>query len=244
MKKELQSVVLNQENLEILDQKLYRFDPEEDKPVEIVLRGCDVDDQYQKVECKLESETLQPGNIYRLALAYKGKVYNDMRGFYESYYHNENGEKVTIGTTHFGQQTRRLMPCFDEPKFKAQFQLNIGRNPDKHPISISNANLRNTEEYNETWVIDEYQPTSVISTYLLAFVISDFKEISDNDRDNHTFAIYARPNAIEQGSFAFGIGPKIIREFDKWNEIPYYEIEGVEKMDIAAIPDFSAVSRP
>lgn len=242
--KPLKTVVLNQEDIEIMSEMLVMVTP--DKPKIKMEVECQKIDEYQKLQCSLltESETLQPGIVYRLVFEYAGVVHDDMRGFYESYYFDENDAKKTIGTTHFGQQTRRLMPCFDEPKFKAQFQLNIGHNPESHPISISNANLQKTIQINETWVIDEYKPTSLISTYILAFVISDFKAISDTeDRENHTFAVYARPNAIDQAGFAFQLGPKIIREFDSWNGISYYDFQGVEKMDIAAIPDLSAVRK-
>lgn len=241
VKKPLKTVVLNQENLEIVSQTLVLVTPDAYE-VEVELKDCQKIDTYQKLECTLLTETLQPGNLYRLIFEYAGVVHDDMRGFYESYYFDENSTKKTLGTTHFGQQTRRLMPCFDEPKFKAQFQLNIGRNPLVHPVSISNANLQKTNEVNETWVIDEYKPTSRISTYILAFVISDFEDVSDHERENHTFGVYARPNAIDQVGFAFQLGPKIIREFGSWNGMSYYDFEGVEKMDIAAIPDFSAVS--
>lgn len=241
VQKSLKTVVLNQENLEIISQTLSMLSSDGNE-LKIELKECQKDDQYQKLECTLLSQTLEPENHYQLKFEYAGVVHDDMRGFYESYYFDEDGNKKVLGTTHFGQQTRRLMPCFDEPKFKAQFQLNIGRNPLLHPISISNANLQKTHNYNETWVIDEYKPTSLISSYILAFVISDFKDVSDNERENHTFGVYARPNAIDQVGFAFQLGPKIIREFDSWNGISYYDLPGVEKMDIAAIPDFSAVS--
>uniref|UniRef100_A0A336M823 CSON013169 protein n=1 Tax=Culicoides sonorensis TaxID=179676 RepID=A0A336M823_CULSO len=232
--KQTQTIVLNQEHLKIHSYSLY------DMSNEIFLQDCKNIDEYQKLECTLFNQTLQIGAPYRLILTYTGTIHDDMRGFYESYYYDEKREKKVLGTTHFGQQTRRLMPCFDEPKFKAHYQLNIGHNNETHPITISNAQLLSTIEVNDTWVIDEYKETSLISTYILAFVISDFDEISDNIREEHTFAVYARPNAIEQADFAYQIGPKLIKEFDKWNGISYYEFQGVEKMDIAAIPDFSA----
>ncbi|XP_063704739.1 membrane alanyl aminopeptidase-like [Culicoides brevitarsis] len=240
VKQSLKKIILNQEDISIKKYNLQIISPEEEGSTVIELANCLNVNQYQKLECTLKSDTLEPGFTYQLVLEYSGLVHDDMRGFYESYYKDDENSKKLLGTTHFGQQTRRLMPCFDEPAFKAEFELHIGRNPQTHPISISNANLYETEELNETFVIDRYKPTAVISTYLLAFVISDFANVTDHDRENHTFAIYARPNAIDQVSFAFQLGPKLIREFDAWNGISYYEFEGVEKMDIAAIPDFSA----
>lgn len=242
--KEIQTVVVNQENIDLHYFEVHSLKETESDVIidkEIKIDVCVKNDTYQKFECKLKTETLQPNVYYKLHFVYTGKVHDDMRGFYESYYLDEKRDKKWIGTTHFGQQTRRLMPCFDEPRFKAQFEISIGRNPTIHTISVSNAQIDETVEFNETWVIDHFKPTSIISTYILALMVSDFDEVIDHDvRGNHTFGILARKNAMDQVSFAYQIGQKLIREFDEWTGIGYYTMDDVEKMDIVAIPDFSA----
>lgn len=189
--------------------------------------------KYQKYGFELIS-TLSVEVQYIMRIQYTGAIYDnkDMRGLYTSHYKQDNKTK-TLFTTHFGQQARRLMPCWDENRFKAQFELIVHRNPTLHPLSVSNAKVKTTEK--DT---DIYEPTSIISPYLLALVISDFSV-----NRNGKFAVYARPEAINQTDFALSMGIRLLDALDDWTNMTYYEVPGADKMDIAAIPDFSAVSR-
>lgn len=186
---------------------------------------------YQKYRFDLK-DALSVGDPYVIEIQYIGVLYSnkDMRGLYQSYYKQDNMTK-TLYTTHFGQQARRLMPCWDENRFKAQFEFHVQRDATMHSLSISNAKIKNTTPDN----IDHYEPTSIISPYLLALVLSDF---AVNKAEK--FAIYARPQAINQSRFALELGPQLIAALDEWTNMPYYEVPGVQKMEIAAIPDFTA----
>lgn len=71
------------------------------------------------------SSALQANVEYVLSFTYVGNMDDDMHGFYRSYYW-EDGVKVWMGSTQFQQtHARRAFPCFDEPRFKATFQLKI-----------------------------------------------------------------------------------------------------------------------
>lgn len=70
-----------------------------------------------------------------------------------------------------------------------------------------------------------------MSTYLLAFVVSDFKNIT-----NGRFSVWARPNAIDSARYALEVGPKILEFFEDYFSIKY----PLPKIDMIALPDFSA----
>lgn len=73
-----------------------------------------------------------------------------------------------------------------------------------------------------------------MSTYLLAFLVSEF-----NERANGEFYVVARPEYYSQTNYSFEIGQKLLQEYSNYMPIPYYKM-GVDKMHLAAIPDFSA----
>jgi aminopeptidase N len=82
-----------------------------------------------------------PSNVDTvLKVVYRGYMKDDMYGFYRSYY-TENGKQVWMGTTQFQPvHARRAFPCFDEPGFKAYFNIII-RRPKDVAGSLANTGL-------------------------------------------------------------------------------------------------------
>lgn len=78
---------------------------------------------------------------------------------------------------------------------------------------------------------DEFAESVPMSTYLLAFVISDFKNMTDG-----MFSVWARPEALESARYALEVGPKILRFFEEYFDIKY----PLPKIDLIALPDFGA----
>lgn len=61
-----------------------------------------------------------------------------------------------------------------------------------------------------------------MSTYLVAFVISDFEfNESDLRQNNVTFRIWARKNALDQTDYARGIGARILQYFEHYFDVDF-----------------------
>lgn len=82
---------------------------------------------------------------------------------------------------------------------------------------------------NYSW--NSFQQSVPMSTYLVAFAVTDFRYMS---RGN--FSVFARPDAINSAEYALSIGPKILRFLENFFQIPY----PLPKMDMIALPDFNA----
>ena len=76
---------------------------------------------------------------------------------------------------------RKAFPCLDEPALKARFSLSVVR--ESRHISLFNTPLVNTTQYQGDLWLDEYSPSPRMSTYLVAFVICDFKNITSHTKD-------------------------------------------------------------
>ena len=177
-------------------------------------------------------------NDFTIAMDFMGNLNTDMAGFYRSTY-KDSGKTKYIATTQMEPtDARRALPCFDEPNMKATFQINLGRTKDM--TSISNMPKRAEgkpmkEDLEYVW--DEYQPTLKMSTYLLAFVVSDFKYSEGNKTSNNvTFRIWSRESALGQTKYATSVGPTILEYFEQYFKIRY----PLPKQDMIAVPDFSA----
>lgn len=81
-------------------------------------------------------------------------------------------------------------------------------------------------------VWDNFNQTIPMSTYLVAFVISEFHEHLEQGQ----FKVWARPSAINQAHYALKIGTAVLEllgdAFGQNYQLP--------KMDMIAIPDFAA----
>lgn len=78
---------------------------------------------------------------------------------------------------------------------------------------------------------DHYEESIPMSTYLIAFVVSDFEFITSGN-----FSVWARQDAIPQAKHSLDVGPKILRYFEDFFQIKF----PLPKVDMIALPDFAA----
>ncbi|XP_055847851.1 membrane alanyl aminopeptidase-like [Episyrphus balteatus] len=194
------------------------------------------EDPLDTGKCSLTLESaLKPKTNYTLHCVYRGLMEDDMNGFYKSYYLDAQNETRWLGSTQFQpNHARRAFPCFDEPKFKATFDVAITRF--RSFKTISNTRLILSQRLDKNYFKDIFATTPLMSTYLLAFLVSDFNERNDIEGE---FYVSARPDYFTLTEYALNVGRKLLAEYDKYTKLPFYEM-GVEKMHVAAIPDFAA----
>ncbi|KAM3925882.1 aminopeptidase N-like [Leptodactylus fuscus] len=177
---------------------------------------------------------LQAGTKYILHTTFVGELADDLAGFYHSEY-VEDGETKIIATTQMHPaDARKAFPCFDEPALKATFSITLRHKPDY--VALSNMNLlsETTEQWEgEEWIVSTFDQTPKMSTYLVAFIVSQFCYVGD-DR----VKIWGRKKAIvdeNQGAYALNITRPILEFFEKYYNVPY----PLPKSDQVALPDFS-----
>ena len=96
-------------------------------------------------------------------------------GFYRSSYKDANGSMHWIATTHFEPtDARKAFPCFDEPALKANFTISI-----THSSSLNaHSNMPVVSQIASTrdrMVTTSFDTSVKMSTYLVAFVVSNFQ---------------------------------------------------------------------
>ncbi len=178
-------------------------------------------------------DALLPVGSAVLEIAFDGILNDQLHGFYRSTFTDPSGVKHTIATTQFeNTDARRAFPCWDEPAFKATYQVNL--TVPSHLAAYSNYPVATDTDLGNGQRTVSFKPTMKMSTYLVAFIIGAFEETEALDVDGVPLrVVYPIGNghltalALEAGAFG-------LRWFAEYFDIPYPG----EKMDMVAIPDF------
>lgn len=178
---------------------------------------------------------LTKGRKYEVHLDFAANLSDSFHGFYKSTYRTSSGEVRVMASTQFEATfARGAFPCFDEPAFKANFTIQIIREP-RH-IAISNMPKIKTVNLPGGLLEDYFHTTVKMSTYLVAYIVSDFLSVSRTSQHGVEISVYAVPEKIDQTGFALDAAVKLLDFYDDYFDIPY----PLPKQDLAAIPDFQS----
>ena len=108
-----------------------------------------------------------------LIMNYDYTLGDDLVGFYRSSYSDASGTTHWIATTQFEPtDARKAFPCFDEPALKANFTISITHSSELN----AHSNMPVVSSSRDGAMVTTAFETSVkMSTYLVAFVVSDFE---------------------------------------------------------------------
>ena len=104
-------------------------------------------------------------------------------------------------------------------------------------ISLSNMPMvesGSSLSYDDEYVMDVYQQSVKMSTYLVAFVICEFNNTFYGNSSN--VRVWAKPDSMDQVQYAAEIAPKLISFYEELFSVGY----PLPKMDMVAIPDFQS----
>ncbi|XP_073321593.1 endoplasmic reticulum aminopeptidase 2 [Pagrus major] len=178
---------------------------------------------------------LSNGHKYFLYIEFEAELAEGFYGFYKSTYRTSKGETRILASTHFEPTSARMaFPCFDEPSFKANFSIRIRRSPEY--ISLSNMPVAKTVEVNDGLLEDHFDASVKMSTYLVAFVICDFKSVTATTSSGVQVSIYATPEKWLQTRYALEVAVKMLDFYEEYFNIRY----PLPKQDLIAIPDFQS----
>ncbi|KAF8776973.1 Glutamyl aminopeptidase like protein [Argiope bruennichi] len=188
--------------------------------------------KHEQLYIEIEG-TLKPYQDYILWIDFKKHLKEKLEGFYISSYKTSDGQKRYLATTHF-QPTlaRAAFPCFDEPAMKATFQLTVVHEEGYN--AYFNSEVSQTEPYGNGLSITVFDKTLKMSTYLVAFVVCDFKALQKTSPDGVNVRVLVPPEQLNQAQYALDTAPKVLHFFQQFFNISY----PLPKLDMIAIPDF------
>ncbi|VEN54290.1 unnamed protein product [Callosobruchus maculatus] len=179
---------------------------------------------------------LNEGSTYTVDIKFSGLILDNLVGLYRTHYVDAYGASKWLATTHFQPvYARRVFPCFDEPSFKAPFEISIARRTNM--TALSNMPLRETEPMkgNPDWVWDHFHQTPPMSTYLVAFTISNMESIAaENTTGGTTIRVWAPRADLHLTKYALDVALEIVPFMEEYFGVKF----PLPKLDMLAIPNF------
>jgi aminopeptidase N len=174
-------------------------------------------------------QRLPPGPAV-IHITYTGMLNDKLRGFYMS---EANGRRYAI-TQMEATDARRAFPSFDEPAYKATFDISLMI--DQGDTAISNgaqvADAPGPDAGKHTLT---FARTLKMSTYLVAMIVGDFV-CREGSADAVPIRICSTPDKRALTGFALEAAQQQLSFYNEYFGIKY----PFGKLDIIAVPDFAA----
>ncbi len=168
----------------------------------------------------------------KLMIEFTGNLNDDLLGFYRSKYTLRKKEKYLATTQFEAPYARRCFPCFDEPEYKATFDVTL--KIDKNLRAISNMPIKEEIKQDNKKIV-RFHRTPKMSTYLLYLGVGEFEFLEDK-LGKTLIRIATVPGKKAQGKFALELTKKFLSYFQEYSGVPY----PLPKLDMIALPDFVA----
>ncbi len=171
---------------------------------------------------------------HKLTLEFSGKLTEQPQGLYLTRYQLPDGKwQKALVTQMEPSDARRMFPCWDEPVFRAVFQLTAVV-PQKHTA------ISNMPTEGETALADGkreivFGASPAMSSYLVAFASSELESIED-EVDGVKLRIFATPGKRAQMRVAMEATKQVLPFFNEYFGVKY----PLPKLDQVAFPSVGA----
>src|SRR6201998_3478409 len=171
-----------------------------------------------------------PAGKARLSIQYTGILNGELRGFYLSQTARRNYAVTQFEST----DARRAFPSFDEPAFKATYDISLI--VDKGDTAISNGPIvSDTPGPGKDKHTLKFLTTPKMSTYLVAFLVGDF-QCSSGEQDGVAIRTCSTPDKVALTAYGVDVAKYVLHYYNTYFGIPY----PLKKLDLIALPDFEA----
>ncbi|MGH8094050.1 MAG: M1 family metallopeptidase [Chthoniobacterales bacterium] len=167
---------------------------------------------------------------HELALKFSGKINAQGQGLFYARYQEErtNEKKIMLGTQFEATDARRMFPCWDEPSFRAQFQLTAV--VPKNFMAVSNMPIEEEKEDGAGKEV-RFAITPSMSSYLVVLCAGELEAI-EGEQDGVKLRVIATKGKAEMGRYALESEAKILHYYNEYFGVPY----PLPKLDLIAVP--------
>src|SRR5215831_15980681 len=195
---------------------------------ELARSAIKIDNEKELLTLTLPSE-LAAGD-HMLALRFTGKINQQGQGLFYVRYQEQgsNARKVMLGTQFEATDARRFFPCWDEPAFRARFQLTVV--VPENWLAVSNMPVESEQKIADGKEV-RFASTPPMSSYLNVFVAGELDSIESQVGPTQIRVIATKGKA-ELGRYALEASAEVLKYYNDYFGVPY----PLPKLDQIAIP--------
>ena len=172
---------------------------------------------------------LVPGR-YTLSVDYRGTINTQANGLFALDYPTEAGSKRALFTQFENSDARRFIPSWDEPGFKATFDLTL--TVPSAQMAVSNMPAASSRELGNGLKQVVFQTTPKMSTYLLFMSAGEFERSTISGDNGTEIGVVVPAGKLSQAQFALEASRDVIAEYNDYFGVPY----PLPKLDNVAAP--------
>src|SRR5215813_7277727 len=195
---------------------------------DLPLPAIKTDNENELLTLALPSEL--PAGDHTLVLRFTGKINQQGQGLFYMLYqeHGSGARKVMLGTQFEATDARRFFPCWDEPAFRARFQLTVV--VPENWLAVSNMPVENEQKVSGGKEV-RFESTPPMSSYLNVFVAGELDFVESQVGPTRVRVIATKGKA-ELGRYALEVSAEILKYYNDYFGVPY----PLPKLDQIAIP--------
>jgi len=164
-----------------------------------------------------------------LAIDYSGKIYKQAAGLFALDYDTDQGKKRALYTQFENSDARRFIPSWDEPFFKATYDVQV--TVPTGQMAIGNMPIAKTEELPGGKSKVTFATSPKMSTYLLFFGLGDFDRATAKVGDVE-MGVITKKGDLAKADFALKSSGPILQWYNDYFGAPY----PLPKLDHIAAP--------
>ncbi|MBA2435790.1 MAG: M1 family metallopeptidase, partial [Chthoniobacterales bacterium] len=178
---------------------------------------------------------------HEVALKFSGKINPQGQGLFFARYQElgTNEKKIMLGTQFEPTDARRMFPCWDEPSFRAKFQLTaavpedflaVSNMPVEEETTVAGGGDPGGEKSSGRKEV-RFAPSPSMSSYLVVLCAGELDTI-EAEQDGVKLRVVATKGKAERGRYALESATKILHYFNEYFGVPY----PLPKLDLIALP--------
>ncbi len=185
----------------------------------------------------LTPKTPLPKGKLTFNIKYTGTLNEQPQGLYLCRYQKDGKDRKGLATQFEPADARRMVPCWDEPVFRAKMHMHVIL-PKGLTVVSNMPEMPGTEGPGSSKMsvkVFDFAPTPPMPTYLLALFAGEFDKLEDTT-DGVKLGFYTPPGKAEQARYVMEITKEILHDYGDYFGTKY----PLPKLDQVALPNTGA----